>query len=79
VVAVGCEHGAVLLCDTVSGLPLRSLHGHHGRVYAVGYGAGDRVLASGSSDGTVRLCRFEPGELDPHLSEIRQIAQDAPL
>ncbi len=55
VVAIGSEHGAVLLCDTASGLPLRSLHGHRGRVYAVVYGAGDRVLASGASDGTVRL------------------------
>ena len=55
VVAIGGEDGAVLLCDTASGLPLRSLHGHRGRVYAVAYGAGDRVLVSGASDGAIRL------------------------
>jgi WD40 repeat protein len=51
--AVGSEDGGVLVCDTVSGLPTRTLHGHRGRVYAVAFS--DGVLATGSSDGTVRL------------------------
>ncbi len=62
VVAIGSEDGTVLLCDTASGLPLRSLHGHRGRVYAVVYGAGDRVFASGASDGKVRLWDPATGE-----------------
>ena len=53
--AIGGEDGGVLICDAISGLPVRTLHGHGGRVYAVAFGAGDRVLATGSSDGTVRL------------------------
>lgn len=51
--AAGSEDGSVLVCDAVSGMPLRTLGGHTGRVYAVKFRA--RVLASGSSDGTVRL------------------------
>ena len=27
----------------------------------------------------IGMCRFEPGELDPYLTEIRQLAQDAPF
>ncbi len=53
--AIGSEDGGVLICDTISGLPVRTLHGHRGRVYAVAFGADDSVLATGSSDGTVRL------------------------
>jgi WD40 repeat protein len=56
--AIGGDDGGVLLCDTVSGRPLRTLHGHHGRVYAVAFGPGERVLATGASDGTV--CLWDP-------------------
>jgi WD40 repeat protein len=62
VLAIGSEDGEVLLCDSVSGLPLRRLPGHRGRVYAVVYGPGNRVLASGASDGTVRLWDPATGE-----------------
>ncbi|MEV5875555.1 TIR domain-containing protein [Streptomyces sp. NPDC052101] len=51
--AVGSEDGGVLVCDAATGMPLRTLQGHTGRVYAVKCRA--RVLATGSADGTVRL------------------------
>jgi len=69
VLAIGAEDGGVVLCDTVSGLPLRSLRGHHGRVYAVVYGPGDRVLATGSSDGTVRLWDPDTGQCT-HVMDV---------
>ncbi|HEY2762760.1 MAG TPA: TIR domain-containing protein, partial [Pseudonocardiaceae bacterium] len=53
--AIGSDDGGILICDTASGLPLRTLHGHRGRVYAVAYGPGDGVLASGASDCIVSL------------------------
>ncbi|HET8662591.1 MAG TPA: TIR domain-containing protein [Micromonosporaceae bacterium] len=52
--AVGCDNGGILICDTLSGLLLRTLQGHHGRVYAVA-AAGDAAVASAGSDGTVRM------------------------
>ncbi|MGW3205469.1 WD40 domain-containing protein [Streptomyces sp. NPDC001135] len=51
--AVGSEDGGVLVCDAATGIALRTLQGHTGRVYAVKFR--ERVLATGSSDGTVRL------------------------
>ncbi|WP_433555394.1 TIR domain-containing protein [Pseudonocardia xinjiangensis] len=51
--AIGSEDGGVLVCDTVTGLPLRTLQGHRDRVFAVSYG-GD-VLVTGSADATVRV------------------------
>ncbi|MEV6114132.1 TIR domain-containing protein [Streptomyces sp. NPDC052109] len=51
--AVGSEDGGVLVADVATGLPLRTLQGHTGRVYAVKFR--ERVLATGSADGTVRL------------------------
>jgi WD40 repeat protein len=53
--AIGCEDGGVLICDSSSGRPVRTVHGHKGRVYAVTFGDGDKLLATGSSDGTVQL------------------------
>ena len=38
--AIGSDDGAVLICDAISGLPVRTLHGHRGRVYAVAFGGG---------------------------------------
>ncbi|MFF3917082.1 TIR domain-containing protein [Streptomyces sp. NPDC001852] len=51
--AVGSEDGGVLVCEAATGIPLRTLQGHTGRVYAVKFRG--RVLATGSADGTVRL------------------------
>jgi WD40 repeat protein/3',5'-cyclic AMP phosphodiesterase CpdA len=53
--AIGSEDGGVLICDAITGQPVRTLHGHRGRVYAVAFAPGDTLLATGSSDGTVRL------------------------
>ena len=53
--AAGCEDGSVLLIDADSGLPLRTLHGHRGRVYAVAFtSAGDRLVTA-ASDATLRV------------------------
>jgi WD40 repeat protein/3',5'-cyclic AMP phosphodiesterase CpdA/transcriptional regulator with XRE-family HTH domain len=49
---VASEDGGALICDA-SGQPLRTLQSHHGRVHAVYYG--NKILATGSTDGTVRL------------------------
>jgi WD40 repeat protein/3',5'-cyclic AMP phosphodiesterase CpdA len=54
VLAAGCEDGGVLLADAASGLPLRTLRGHHGRVYAVAYAPGGNLLVTAASDGTLR-------------------------
>ncbi len=54
VLAAGCEDGGVLLTDAVTGLPLRTLRGHHGRVYAVRYAPGGQLLFTAASDGTLR-------------------------
>ncbi|MFJ6135257.1 TIR domain-containing protein [Kitasatospora sp. NPDC092286] len=66
--AVGSDDGSVLVCDAVTGVALRTLKDHIGRVYAVKF-AGP-VLATGSADGTVRLWDPVSGEcrhrLDVH-------------
>ncbi|MFI9030696.1 TIR domain-containing protein [Streptomyces sp. NPDC053560] len=49
--AVGTEDGGVLICDPDDGRPLRTLRGHHGRVYAVKF-AHD-LLVTGGADGHV--------------------------
>ncbi|MEE1755002.1 TIR domain-containing protein [Streptomyces sp. SP18CS02] len=50
---VGSDDGGVLVCAADDGRALRTLQGHAGRVYAVKQAPG--VIASGGSDGTVRL------------------------
>lgn len=50
--AIGSEDGGVLICDSTTGHPVRTLQGHRDRVFAVAYGSD--VLVTGSSDGTVR-------------------------
>jgi WD40 repeat protein len=51
-VAIGTDTGAVVICDA-SGLALRTLDGHAGRVYSVHFRRD--VLATSSADGTVQL------------------------
>ncbi|GAA5077080.1 TIR domain-containing protein [Nocardia iowensis] len=59
--AIGSDDGGVLICDTETGLPLRTLQGHRNRSFAVAYT--DTVLISGSSDGTVGIWDAATGEL----------------
>ena len=59
--AAGCEDGSVLLTDAFSGLPVRMLRGHRGRVYAVAYTpAGDRLVTA-ASDATLRVWETATG------------------
>ncbi|MBV9728682.1 MAG: TIR domain-containing protein [Pseudonocardiales bacterium] len=51
--AIGSDDGGVLICDTTTGQPLRTLQGHRGRVFSVVYG--EDILVTGSTDGTVRI------------------------
>ncbi len=51
--AVGSEDGSVLVCGADDGRAVRTLQGHEGRVYAVKFRPD--VIATGGSDGTVRL------------------------
>jgi WD40 repeat protein len=60
--AVGNSDGGVTLCDTATGLPVRTLRGHSGRVYGVAYAAGDRVLVTVASDAALRLWDTATGE-----------------
>ncbi|RAY16456.1 hypothetical protein DPM19_06185 [Actinomadura craniellae] len=57
--AIGSIDGGVLVCDPVTGQPLRTLQGHRDRTYAVTFGPAGGPLATGSADGTVRL--WDPG------------------
>ncbi|MGW4056815.1 WD40 domain-containing protein [Amycolatopsis sp. NPDC004747] len=51
--AIGSDDGGVLICDSATGLPLRTLQGHRDRVFAVTYG--EDFLVTGSADGRVRV------------------------
>jgi WD40 repeat protein len=68
VLAAGCEDGGVLLADAVTGLPLRTLRGHHGRVYAVAWSAGGQWLVTAASDGTMRVWDPVSGEPTQNLT-----------
>ncbi|WP_283135645.1 TIR domain-containing protein [Rhizohabitans arisaemae] len=60
--AIGSRDGGVMMCDSFTGQPLRTLQGHRGRVFAVVFGPAGLRLATGSSDGTVRLWDAATGE-----------------
>ncbi|GAA2408329.1 hypothetical protein GCM10010191_16050 [Actinomadura vinacea] len=61
VLAVGGEDGGVIICDAVTGTPLRTLQGHRDRAYAVAFDARGNMLATGAADGTVRLWDLATG------------------
>jgi len=65
-VAVGGQDGAVLVCDTATGAPVRTLAGHRGRVVAVAWS--DEVLVSGARDQVVRVWDAYRGELVHELT-----------
>ena len=68
--AIGSEDGGVLIYGTASGLPLRTLQGHRGRVFSVMYG--EDVLVTGSSDSTVRIWDTATGRTLHVLKEHEQ-------
>ncbi len=68
--AIGSDDGGVLICDSETGLPQRTLHGHHARVFAVTH-ASD-VLVTGSADSTVRIWDIATGEPRHVLTGHRQ-------
>ena len=68
--AIGSDDGGVLVCDSASGLPLRTLQGHRDRVFAVAYG--QDVLVTGSSDGSVRVWDSATGRCIHVLQEHRR-------
>ncbi|MGW5016285.1 WD40 repeat domain-containing protein, partial [Micromonospora chalcea] len=57
VLAVGSDDGGVLLCDTATGLPVRTLQGHRSRVYAVRYDAASHQLVTGAADHHQPMCQ----------------------
>ncbi|WP_067462685.1 TIR domain-containing protein [Actinomadura macra] len=82
VLAVGSEDGGVLICDAVTGVPIRTLQGHSDRAYAVAFDAGGNLLASGSADGTVRLWDLATGQcahtLDVHPEGVWPVVVGGP-
>ncbi|GAB6197483.1 WD40 domain-containing protein [Lysobacter xanthus] len=54
---------AILLYDARTGAHLRDLVGHDAQVNALAFSPDGRTLASGSDDGSVRLCDWRSGEV----------------
>jgi WD40 repeat protein len=49
----GAERGNVVVWDAVTGRHRFTLRGQHGAIYALAFTADDRLLVSGSRDGTI--------------------------
>ena len=60
--AIGTDDGGVLVCDASTGLPVRTLQGHRGRVYSVLYDQTTHQFITGAADLTVRLWDADTGE-----------------
>ncbi|HEY2723087.1 MAG TPA: TIR domain-containing protein [Pseudonocardiaceae bacterium] len=65
--AVGSDDGGVLICDASSGLALRTLHGHRGRVYAVAYSPAGSTLVTGADDAVVSVWDPVTGQRRHHI------------
>ena len=62
-----CDDGVVYVIDIASGEEVLSLRGHDGLTYRSTSNADDRILVSGSPDGTVRVWHLETrGEVAAH-------------
>ncbi|MFI0349564.1 TIR domain-containing protein [Actinomadura sp. 9N407] len=61
VLALGGEDGGVIICDAVTGTPLRTLQGHRDRAYAVAFDSRGNILVTGAADGTVRIWDLATG------------------
>ncbi|WP_228001547.1 TIR domain-containing protein [Nocardia australiensis] len=59
--AIGSDDGGVLICDTETGRPLRTLQNHRARTFAVAFTS--TALITGSGDGTVGIWDAVTGEL----------------
>ncbi|WP_433733642.1 TIR domain-containing protein [Nocardia sp. CA-129566] len=59
--AIGSDDGGVLICDSETGRPLRTLQTHRSRAFAVAFT--ETVLITGSGDGTVAIWDAATGEL----------------
>ncbi len=70
VLAVGSDDGGVLICDTATGLPVRTLQGHRGRVYAVRFDAASHQLVTGAVDLTVRLWDADHGDVRHVIEDV---------
>jgi WD40 repeat protein len=70
VLAVGSDDGGVLICDTATGLPVRTLQGHRGRVYAVRFDEASHQLVTGSADLTVRLWDADHGDVRHVIEDV---------
>lgn len=66
--AIGGDDGSVLLCDSVTGAPVRTFACHVGRVYSVAFGSDDNTLITGAHDATVRISDVTTGEIRHVLS-----------
>lgn len=78
--AVGSEDGGLLLCDTASGLAVRTLTGHRARIYGVMWGPRDDTLVTVGADGAVRFWDPASGraraEFGEHQEPIWPLAMD---
>ncbi len=75
-----CGTKAGLLVDFETGVTVR-LRGHHDDIAALAFAPGDRPLATGSVDGTIRLWEVPGGkpmgELPGHLESVEAVAFSA--
>ncbi len=66
--------GEITIYDTSTNKPVRTWKAHNGKVNAVAFSHDDKVLASGSSDKSVKLWDAKTGKLvntiDAHRSQV---------